>query len=255
MDPLARHPAGLDRCLDLHLATRPPAGHRARRARPQAVPLPPRLARRPRDEAKYDRMIAFGQALPAHPAPGRCRPAPARPAARARAGGRGPAAREDAAAGRQRGVRPRQPLLRPDHAARPPCRGRQQPDPVPLPRQGRQGQRRGAVGRAPGADRGALPGPSRAGAVRVPGRGRRGASHRLGRRQRLPARDHRPGLHRQGLPHLGGHGAGRVGAARSSRRSTPRRRPSATWCAPSSRWPSGWATRRPSRASRTCTPR
>jgi hypothetical protein len=33
-------PAGLARCLDLPLPERPPAGDRARRAGPQAVPLP-----------------------------------------------------------------------------------------------------------------------------------------------------------------------------------------------------------------------
>ena len=37
-------PAGLRAGLDLPAAERPPAGDRARRARPQAVPLPPRLA-------------------------------------------------------------------------------------------------------------------------------------------------------------------------------------------------------------------
>ena len=234
--------------------TRPPAGHRARRARPQAVPLPPRLARGARrgQVRPHDRLRP-GAAR--HPAPRGCRPAQARPAARARAGGRGSAAGEDADAGRQRGIRPRQPLLRTDHAARPPCRGRQQPDPVPLPEQGRQGQRRGALGCAPGADRGALPGAPGAGAVRLPRRGRRGADHRLERRERLPARDHRPGLHRQGLPDLVGHGAGRLGAEGARRRRLRGRRPSATWCAPSSRSPSGWATRRPSRAGRTCTRR
>ena len=37
--------------------------------------------------------------------------------------------------------------------------------------------------------------------------------HLLGR-QRVPARDRRRGLHRQGFPHLGRHGAGGAGAAR-----------------------------------------
>ena len=40
--PVAGDPAGLDRGVDLPGSLRPPAGDRARRARPQAVPLPPR---------------------------------------------------------------------------------------------------------------------------------------------------------------------------------------------------------------------
>ena len=51
--------------------------------------------------------------------------------------------------------------------------------PLPVPRQGRQGQRGRALGRPAGAHRGPLPGPARAGAVRLPGRGRRGALGRL----------------------------------------------------------------------------
>ena len=46
------------------------------------------------------------------------------------------------------------------------------------------------------------------------------ARHRLGRRQRVPARDRRRRLHRQGLPHLGRHGPGRAWRCRNSRRST-----------------------------------
>ena len=42
----ARDPAGLDRRLDLPEPERPPAGHRPRRARPQAVPLPRRRGAR-----------------------------------------------------------------------------------------------------------------------------------------------------------------------------------------------------------------
>ena len=41
-------PAGVDGRVDLPLAQRPPAGHGARRARAQAVPLPPRVAGNPR---------------------------------------------------------------------------------------------------------------------------------------------------------------------------------------------------------------
>ena len=46
--PRARHPAGLEGRLDLPVPERPPAGDGHRRRRPQAVPLPRRLAHPPR---------------------------------------------------------------------------------------------------------------------------------------------------------------------------------------------------------------
>ena len=67
-DPGAGHPAGLDRRLDLPVAERPPAGDRPRRPRPQAVPLPRALASDRRETDKFDRMLAFAEALPADPA-------------------------------------------------------------------------------------------------------------------------------------------------------------------------------------------
>ena len=49
-DQGARDPAGLDRRLDLPVGQRPHPGHRPGRPRPQAVPLPPALARGARRE-------------------------------------------------------------------------------------------------------------------------------------------------------------------------------------------------------------
>ena len=71
-----------------------------------------------------------------------------------------------------------------------------------------------------------LPGPAGPGAVPVRRRGRRAARRDLGRRQRLPARDHRRRHHRQGFPHLGRHRARGPGAAgvRELRHARPRRR-------------------------------
>ena len=83
--------------------------------------------------------------------------------------------------------------------------------------------------------------------------GRAAPDHRLGRRQRVPARGRRGRVHGQGLPDVGRHRPGRAGAAgrglpvakaearRNARRA--RSRPSR----------SGSATRRPSAGSATCT--
>ena len=122
--PLAGDPAGVDRRLDLPRRRRPPPGGRARRARPQAVPLPPALARGARrDEVRADDRLR----------PARCpqirarvdeRPGKPGPAAREGAGDRRAAAGDDAHPRRQRRVREAEQLLRPDHAARPPREGR-----------------------------------------------------------------------------------------------------------------------------------
>ena len=106
---LARHPARLDRCLDLH----PTRGHlqatgRDARGRKQ-YRYHPRW-REVRDDAKYGRMIAFGPALPAIRRRVDADLRRARAAARARARGGRRSCSKDAHAGRQRGIRPREPL-------------------------------------------------------------------------------------------------------------------------------------------------
>ena len=151
------------------------------------------------------------QALPAHP----------RARVDARPGAAGPAAREGAGrrscgcwrrtlirVGNEEYARA-QRLLRPDHAARPPRR-----------RSTARGCASSSAARAASAHAIELARPP-------PGAHRQGAaatcpaselfqyldedgerrSDRLRRRQRLPARDRRRGLHRQGLPHLGRHRA------------------------------------------------
>ena len=103
-DSIAGDSSGLDRRLDLHGSARPPAGDRPRRARPQAIPLSPAMARGPRrSEVRPADRVRAG--APAHP---RSRDRPicgARPAARESARGRRPASRENADSRRQRGVR------------------------------------------------------------------------------------------------------------------------------------------------------
>ena len=92
-----------------------------------------------RDETKYDRMIAFGEALPKIRARNRARPRAARAAAREGARHGRPAAREDADSRRQRRVREAEQVVRPDHHARPPRRGERLHRPLRVPRQERQG--------------------------------------------------------------------------------------------------------------------
>ena len=80
-----------------------------------------------------------------------------------------------------------------------------------------------------------------------------------GRRQTIDSADvndylretQRPGFHREGLPHLGGHGARGEGARRGRHVRVQRPKPSATSSRRSSRWPSGSATPRPCAASAT----
>ena len=76
-------------------------------------------------------------------------------------------------------------------------------------------------------DRPALPGPARPGPVPVRRPGWRARRPRLGRRQRLSARDRRRGRHGQGLPDLGGDGPRLPGPARHGSRHARARRPQA----------------------------
>ena len=97
------------------IAERPPAGDRPRRPRPQAVPLPPALARGPRrDQVRPHDRLRPGAAARSAAASRRDLATPGA-AAREGAGHRRPPARDDADPRRQRGVRPGQRVVRPDH--------------------------------------------------------------------------------------------------------------------------------------------
>ncbi len=63
------------------------------------------------------------------------------------------------------------------------------------------------------------------------------------------------GFHREGLSHVGGHGARREGAGGARRASRRTRKPSATSCGRSNRSRSGWATPKRSAGSATSIPR
>ena len=170
--------------------SRPPA---ATRAAASSTATTPRW-REVRDETKFERMIdvratrcpSIRRRVDARPAPGR---AAAREGAR-----RGRAAARDAPhPRRQRGVRARtNQLVRPDDAARPPRRrSTAATRPLPVPRQERQGARGRASTTAGWRASSALPGAARPGAVPVRRRRRQPSARRLGRRERVPARDHR----------------------------------------------------------------
>ena len=136
-DPLARDSARLHRRVDRDRSARPPPGDGPRRARAQAVPLPPALARAARRrQVRADGRVQRGAA--ADPAPAASRPRAARPPAREGARRDREAARGDVHPRRQRGVRDRERLVRADDPARRPRRDRRQRAPLRVPRQERQ---------------------------------------------------------------------------------------------------------------------
>ena len=206
--PLARHPAGLDRRLDLPASptatSRPPAATPAGASSTATTRGGARCATRPSSAA----CSPSAQALPAIRK--RVERDLSRPgsAAREGAGHGGAAAGEHPHPRRQRGVRPRQQVLRPDHAA---------DRHVEISGSKLRFQFRGKSGKTHEValnDRRLarivercrdLPGQTLFQYLDEDGGP---ADDRLGRRERLPARDHRRGLHRQGLPHLGGNGPG-----------------------------------------------
>src|SRR5581483_6959179 len=140
------------------------------------------------------------------PAPHRGRPAQTRSSAREGARRGGAAAREDADSRRQRGVRARKPLLRVDDDARSARADQRIESALRVPRQERRQARGRSRGSPPRAHRQGVPRPARLRAVPVHRRGRRASGDRLGGCQRVLEADHRPALHREGLPHVGRHG-------------------------------------------------
>ena len=104
-------------------------------------------------------------------------------------------------------------------------------------------------------DRQAVPRSARLRPVPVRGRERSAADGRVGRRQRLPEGDHRPGAHVEGLPNLGRHRPRRAVAPRVRGVRLGHRKRSGTSSRRSSRWRSGWGTPRRSAGSATSTRR
>ena len=239
---------------------RPHPGHRPRRARAASSTATTRAGARSATRPSTSRMIAFGEALPAHPRAGSTRDlALPGPAAREGAGGGRAAARDHPDPRRQRRVRARERVLRPDHAARP-ARRASSGSKLRFRFRGKSGKSRT---RSTSRDR------RLARVVRrcqdLPGQelfqyldddGRAPRPIELGRRQRLPARDRR---RRRSPPRTSAPGPAPCWPPRrsaSSRRSTVRGRRPSKQRRPrrSSRSRRGWATRRPSAASATSTP-
>ncbi len=250
--PQAGHPAGLDGRLDLPPAQRPPAGHRPRRPRAQAVPLSRRLAGGARrDQVRPHDRLRRGAA--GHPRADRAGHVPARPGAGEGARHRDQAAGDHPDPHRQQGVRPAEQLLRPHHPARP-ARGRRGVDPaLRVPRQERQGALGGGAAtggwRASSSSAATCRGRSSSSTWTRPGSGRasapRTSTPTCGRRR---ARTSRP---RTSAP-----GAGRCSPSRPCWRSAPARtsgRPARPWSRRSSTSPDSSATVRPSAASTTST--
>ena len=113
-DPRAGHPARLEGRVDLPGPARAPAGDGHRRRRPQAVPLPRRLAHPARlREVRRHGALRARAAGPARPRGGP--PRRGGDDARARAGVRRPPARPRVLPHRLRAVRGREPVLRAGH--------------------------------------------------------------------------------------------------------------------------------------------
>ena len=209
-----------------------------------------------RDETKFGRMLAFSQVLPGDPRAGRRRSRAPGPAAGEGAGDGGAAARVHRDPGGQRRVCPRQPLLRPHHAAGPARRGLRVEAAVSVPGQERQDPRRGAHRPAAGAHRHAT-------ARRSPARSCSSTSTTTARGRPSDSGDVNDylreitgaGVHREGLPHLGGDDPGGRRRCRSWARRTPSGRRSPRSCRRSTRWPSSSTTPARCAGSTTCTRR
>ena len=217
-DPEPRHSAGLHRRLDLPVAQRPHPGHRPGRPRPEAVPLPPAVAGGAgRDQVRPDARVQRGAARRSAKRVEQDLARPGLPREKVLATvvrllectGIRVGNDEYARANRSFGLT----TLQDRHVEisgsklRFEFRGKS----------GKVHASRSATGGSPGSWRGAR----RCRARPVPVRGRRGRPPvgRLGRRERLSAGDHGGGVHRQGLPHLGGDDAG---GRRRWRSSAPR---------------------------------
>ena len=225
--PRARHPARVAGRVDQPVPRRAHPGHRHRPGGPQAVPLPPALARaaRPREVRRHGPVRpGAARAARARRRPDRAR----RPLRGARAGRRRAPARPRLLPHRLRGLRRAQRDLRAgddEEAPRPP---RRRHAALRLPGQARQAPRAGRRGPRGRGD--ASTGSSAAGGAATscsPTRRARPLDRRQVRRhQPLPEGRHGPGRLGQGLPDVGRDGPRRrrpVGQRRGAAR--PRRRP------------------------------
>ena len=209
-----------------------------------------------RDDAKFERLIDFARILPAHPGAGRPGPRAAGAAAREGPGRGRPTPRDDPHPGRQRGVRPAQPVVRADHASNAPRSRDRDGHPLPVPRQVRAPARGGTARSAPGRRR---PSPART----CPARSSSSTSVPTARPHDIASDDVNAYLReisgadvtRQGLPDLGRDGP-RVSRPARGRHARPTRsRPGATSSRLSARPPTGSGIPPPSHATAMSTRR
>ncbi len=165
-----------------------------------------------RDATKFERMLAFGKALPRIrkqveadlARPGMPREKVLATVVRL--------LETTLDARRQRRVREAQPLLRPHHAGEPAREPVRQRRALRIQGQERNRPPGNGAGAAHRPHHPALPGPAGTRSLQLPRRGRRAASDQIDRRQRLPAGGRRRGFHRQGLPDVGRERARHVAA-------------------------------------------
>ena len=205
---------------------RPHPGHRPGRARPEAVPLPPAMAGGAgRDQVRPDARVQRGAA--ADPRAGGRDLRQARAAAREGARHRGAAAREHRDPGGQRRVRAGEPLLRAHHAARPPRGDLRDPScgSSSGARAGRSTRSRSPTGGSPGSSRAARTFPGEELFQYLDDDGEPADRSDSGDVNEYLREIAGAGVHRQGLPHLGRHGAGgrRAAEARAPRPASARR--------------------------------
>ena len=174
--PRARDPARMDARCGSARATTATCRPRTRRAAAQAVPLSPRAGARCATRPSTGAWSRSPRALPRIRRARAARPRAAGPAAREGARDGGAPARDHAHPRRQRGVRARERVVRPHHAARAPGAGQRRQAQLPLSRQERRAARHRAHRPAPRRNRAPHAGPARRGAVPVRRRRRRDAA-------------------------------------------------------------------------------
>ena len=249
-DPVPRHSAGLHRRLDLPQSPGPHPGDRPGCPAQETVPVPSPVERgRGRDQVRPSARL---QRSPApHPPPGAERPRQAGPAPGEGAGHGGTAARLHRDPHRQRRVRPLQPVIRPDHPARPPRRDLRLEHPVRVSGKERNSH---SARRTPRLARivqrcQALPGEDLFQYLDDQGVGQTIGSGDVTTTCGLSGR----GIHGQGFPYLVRHQAGDSGLERLGP-GAPSDRQKQISCGPSIAWPTSSTTPAPCAASTTFTP-
>ena len=181
---LARHPAGMDRCLDLRVGERAHSGDRPRRQRAQAIQISRRISRGAR-AIEIRALVRVRRGAADDPGDGRRAHEPARAAAREGSGDGRASLGEDADPRRQRRICAKQSELWTHHSQKRSRRGRGLRGSFPVHGQERQAMVARDARPARGADRPGLPGAAWTGSSAIFQRGEGVARGLVRRRQRL----------------------------------------------------------------------